>query len=495
MRLRCHPVRSVVTTLALVAAPLGAAPLVTQSGGFAAGELLLYSPAIQGPSSHDGALLRIDPLTGQASVLVDLLQSLHYDGPLAYDPFRDRVIFCGGFTSPTGQARVYLLDGFGATHDLGLGARTLYGFSPAQQGRIYYFDQQTLAAAPIKYLDASNVEHTLNDATGAAPFLLGPAMYQSMIFDAPTNSLLTATSNSAMQACAGGVWFAVNVRKLPLSADGSRVVGPVGCAQFTVDSGGGSWPVGLSRAPAGQVLLVVDTNSNATQPRMLSIDPSTLSIAPFASNGHAFAAATNAGCFSSARGEAVILDTGNDVLRAFAQGASGAGTVIATSIPVSSSGSSGEAATLVEVDGAACGLNNVSTYCTAKVTSGGCTPWITTLGGPSLSTSSGFVISAQQLEPQKPGLFFYGLSGPAAAPFQGGYLCVQPPTRRTTLQSSGGAAACSGAVHFDWNAWIASGADPFVGVGSNVHGQFWFRDPASPSTTGLSGGVEFSVCP
>jgi hypothetical protein len=490
MCLPCHLVRNVVAGLAL-----GAAPLVAQSGGFSAGELLLYSPAIQGSSSHDGALLRIDPLTGQASVLVDLLQSLHYGGPLAYDSFRDRVIFCGGIATPTGQSRVYLLDGFGATQDLGLGERTLYGFSPAQQGRIYYFDQQTLATAPLKYLDASHVEHTVTDGTGAAPFVLGSGLYQSMIFDAPTNSLLLAASNSATHACPGGLWFAVNVRKLPLSADGSRVVGPVDCAQFTVDSGGGSKPVGLSRAPAGQVLLVVDTNSNASQPRMLSIDPSTLSIAPFASNNHAFAAGTNAGCFSSARGEAVILDTGNDVLRAFGPGGSGGGTVIATSIPVSSSGSSGESATLVEVAGSACGLNNVSTYCTAKVTSGGCTPLITTLGGPSLSTPAGFVISVHQVEPLKPGLFFYGLSGPAAAPFQGGYLCVQPPTRRTTLQSSGGGAACSGAFQFDWNAWMASGADPLVAVGSNVHGQFWFRDPASPSTTGLSGGVEFSVCP
>ena len=47
----------------------------------------------------------------------------------------------------------------------------------------------------------------------------------------------------------------------------------------------------------------------------------------------------------------MILDTGNDVLRAFSAGEVGSGTVIATG--VSSSGGSGETATLIEVGTAA----------------------------------------------------------------------------------------------------------------------------------------------
>lgn len=481
--------------LALLVMNVSANAIEARSGGFTPGELVLYSPAIQGASSTAGAIVRIDPLTGQSSVLLDLVTTLQYAGAITYDPFRDRLLFCGAFGAPGDPPRVYLLDGSGAAQDLGLGARTLYGFAAASQGRIYYFDQPTLAVAPIKYLDADNVEHAVLDAAGAQPFVLGSGMYERMVYDAPSNALVLAHRNGVQQACAGGSTVAINVRRLPLSPDGSRVMGPVTCAQFTVDAGGGSTPVGMSAAPGGQILVVVDTNSNATQPRMVLFDPVTLASTPFAWNGHAFAAATSAGAYSSFRGQAVILDTGGDVLRAFSQGGSGAGDVITTSTQISSPGSSGEVATLIEIPSAACGLNNVSTYCTAKLTSGGCTPQITTSGGPSISTSSGFVISAAQIEPQKFGLYFYGLSGPAAAPFQGGYLCVQPPTRRTPAQSSGGAASCSGAYAFDWNAWIAGGADPLVTVGAAIHGQFWFRDPSSPSTTGLSGGVAYTVCP
>lgn len=488
---------AVVRSLALVllSTTLGGGLLEARSGGFTPGELVLYSPAVQGGSSTSGAIVRVDPLTGQASFLLDLVTTLQYGGAIAYDPFRDRLVFCGAFGAPNDPSRVYLLDGSGAAQDLGLGARTLYGFAPGSQGRLYYFDQQSLIAAPIKYLDASNVEHVLFDATGAQPFVLAPGMYERMFYDAPSHALVLAHRNGAPQVCAGGSNVAINVRPLPLSPDGARVVGPVTCAQFTVDAAGGSFPVGLSRAPGGQILVVVDTNSNATQPRMLLLDPSTLAMTTFASNGHTFAAGTNAGAYSSVRGQAVILDTGGNFLRAFSQGSSGAGTVINTSIPLSSAGGSGETATLIEIPSADCGLNNVSTYCTAKLTSGGCTPQITTSGGPSLSAPSGFVISASEVEPQKFGLYFYGLSGPAAAPFQGGYLCVQPPTRRTPAQNSGGAAPCSGAYDFDWNAWLASGADPLVTVGAAIHGQYWFRDPASPSTTGLSGGVAYTTCP
>jgi hypothetical protein len=316
-----------------------------------------------------------------------------------------------------------------------------------------------------------------------------------MIYDAASNALLIASSSGAAQACSMGVTNAVNIRKAPLSSDGSRVVGPVTCAQFVVDPLASNDPVGISHAPGGQILLVVDTNSNAQQPRMVLIDPATLSMSGFASNGHAFASATNAGTYSSARSEAVILDTGGNILRAFAQGASGGGATITPSIPISSPGGAGEAATLIEIPIGDCGTNNVALYCTAKTTSSGCVPAISTVGGPSLSAASGFLITAAEIEPQKSGIFFYGRSGPSSAPFQGGYLCVAPPTQRTPVQSSGGAAACSGVLAFDFDAWLAAGNDPLVVAGTVVDGQFWFRDPASASTTGLSAGVEFTLCP
>src|SRR5262249_37671739 len=76
-------------------------------------------------------------------------------------------------------------------------------------------------------------------------------------------------------------------------------------------------------------------------------------------------------------------------------------------------------------------------YCTAKINSQGCTPELDFSGTPSLSGPDDFTITARQVINNKSGLFFHGAQ-PAAFPFDGGTLCVQPPLVRTTLQTSGG---------------------------------------------------------
>ena len=150
------------------------------------------------------------------------------------------------------------------------------------------------------------------------------------------------------------------------------------------------------------------------------------------------------------------------------------------------------AARLTPID--ACGVNSISLYCTAKTSSSGCLPAIVTSGSPSAGAGSGFHVTAVQVERGKTGLLFYGTNGAASQPLQGGFLCVQPPLKRLPAQSSGGSGPCSGTLDYDFNAWIASGADPALVAGATVHAQFWFRDPLSPSGTGLSGGVAFTLC-
>jgi hypothetical protein len=136
-------------------------------------------------------------------------------------------------------------------------------------------------------------------------------------------------------------------------------------------------------------------------------------------------------------------------------------------------------------------------YCTPKVNSLGCTPSIAWSGVPSAQLASGFVISASNVLNQKSGLLFYSLGGAAAQPFQGGWMCVATPLRRTAPQNSGGAlppsADCSGQFAFDFNARIASGADPALVAGQQVWAQYWSRDPASASTTNLTDALHFTV--
>jgi hypothetical protein len=140
-----------------------------------------------------------------------------------------------------------------------------------------------------------------------------------------------------------------------------------------------------------------------------------------------------------------------------------------------------------------------SIYCTAKVTSLGCTPAVSSAGMPSASQGSGFTITSSNMVSSTPGLFFYGTSGPQAQPFQGGVLCVLPPLTRIAGQNSGGSPPntdCTGVFDLDFNAWIATGGDPNLVAGATVHGQFWGRDIHDPAGfgTSLSDAIQFTIC-
>jgi hypothetical protein len=139
-------------------------------------------------------------------------------------------------------------------------------------------------------------------------------------------------------------------------------------------------------------------------------------------------------------------------------------------------------------------------YCSAQPNSLGCTPtlqWSGELASASDPDSS--FVTATSVANQKNGQFFYGRTGPAAQPFLGATLCVQPPLRRMTQQSSGGTqlplADCTGSLSVDWNAWIRAGSDPALLSGVTVHSQAWIRDPLSPSGANLTLGLMFTIGP
>jgi len=145
-------------------------------------------------------------------------------------------------------------------------------------------------------------------------------------------------------------------------------------------------------------------------------------------------------------------------------------------------------------------------YCTAKTTSTGCEPFASFTGMSSASASSGFAVRAGGLRNQKSGLLFYGLTGSASAPFQGGTMCIATPRMRTPVQSSGGnsfpADDCSGSFALDMNAFAggALGGAPAPALrvaGTTVHCQFWGRDPgfAPPQNTMLSSALRYVVLP
>ncbi len=138
-----------------------------------------------------------------------------------------------------------------------------------------------------------------------------------------------------------------------------------------------------------------------------------------------------------------------------------------------------------------------TSYCVAQPNTLGCSASYSVAGWPSASQPTGFLLSVVNLRNQKNGVPFYGLSGPASAPFNGGTLCVQPPLRRIAVLNSGGSTGvddCSGMVTYDFNAVTALGVDPGLVLGAVVHTQHWSRDPgAAPSNTNLSNALEFCI--
>jgi FG-GAP repeat len=141
----------------------------------------------------------------------------------------------------------------------------------------------------------------------------------------------------------------------------------------------------------------------------------------------------------------------------------------------------------------------VSAYCTAKTTSAGCVPRIDWTGSASLSSSTHLRIRAEDVHNEVVGILFYGTGAPPVPfPFQGGWMCVPSPLTRTAPQLSGGnppPTDCSGSFNFDFMAYALSGVDAALVPGAVVYAQYWFRDPASPSTTGLTDAIAVELCP
>lgn len=141
------------------------------------------------------------------------------------------------------------------------------------------------------------------------------------------------------------------------------------------------------------------------------------------------------------------------------------------------------------------GSSNPTTYCNGKVNSQGCLPQASFTGLPTLTGADDFHVTCTQVINNKAGLMYWGLN-PKNAPFLGGTQCVASPVRRTPIQNSAGNAPpddCSGVFDFHFSdAYMALSG---LTVGSTIFCEYWYRDPSSSFTVGLSNAVYGEILP
>ncbi len=468
-------------TLAVAISSIGA-PATAQS--FTPGDIFLLSQRVN--AAADAGIMRIDSTTGAASQFLSLGGVTPERDTLAYDPYRDALLFAAHLGNVSNQASLYRADGDGTVTELVPQGWAMHAFAPTGDGRVYMHPSWN---SEIEYLDATDTLHPVWNEDGTAPFEFTSGapfvsfQYTAMVYHAPTNALFAAAEPWS-ETCDGGSAIGVVVKRAVLSPDGSRVVGPVACVEFDISMfSTGEVPVGFSVMDDGDLLLSADTNSNSAEPRMLRIDPYTMAATPFATSQHTSVAATTAGTWSSVLGKAVMLDTHLGVLRAYADGESGGGTIITPSVSISDPNAAGEYASMIEIGAAPC-AGTVERYGDGVAGLGGYVPTLSITGCP----TSGSTVSIHTAF-VRGGAFGALLLGNAQAsiPVLGGTLWLLP-TVTVPLPASGPTDTAGTA-----STLLTVPVGPAEVPGTTFFFQSVFLDAAAPEGLSFSGGarVEF----
>jgi hypothetical protein len=320
----------------LLCALLAPGTAFAQQAAFPLGELYMVT---SGYPDVGNALVHIDPTTGDHDLVTDLSAFTAIVPTLTWDPFRNRLLSAVQTGSPNGG--IVSIDAFGYLRSPYPSEPTPTLLASRGDGIVYLW---RLSSGTVRYIDAADTVHDLLDVSGTGIFTLS-GLVTEMIYDPGTDSLLmfqqgqnaTATCPAAAETCA---------IKVPLTASGTQVAGALSAAQYDVSTSS-EVPVGSGYLPGGDVLVVVDTNNNTEEARMLVLDPGSMTLSPFASNGpYTGAAATRAGTYSQVRDQALILDSYNDFLRAYSLSDVGGGTPLGSGL---SEAGSGDLARLVEI--------------------------------------------------------------------------------------------------------------------------------------------------
>jgi len=321
---------------------IGLSPAIAWSparADFVTGDLYVLSQAAPGITQ---GILRIDPLTGDTSVLIDIDDAPQLRPTFSYDPYRDRLIYADA----TAGGNLFAVDDQGNRSNLapGIGAMKV---AARGDGVLYLWGN---AGSTFRYLDALDAVHDLLDESGLAAFQL-EGSFEELIYEPETGSLivLTGQRNGAVPICE--LPAAACAIRIPLSEDGNQVVGPLQHAVVDISS---IWyslevVVGSGRFGDSGIFFAVDTNTNEQEARMQVLDVATMTLATYAANGpYIGVAGMMTGTYSNLRGQAVVHRGTVDDLLVYGQGEGGEGTVLANDV--------GYPLRIVEIRPAATGL-------------------------------------------------------------------------------------------------------------------------------------------
>lgn len=441
-----------------------------QGGGFTAGDL--YVSGHQGGSPPHG-LVRLDPISGDAAMLKKYASQSGWES-MAFDPYRQRLIIMARLAPADGILwRPYLVDGSGDFAPLDPPVAGWNGLSPTGDGRIYFRDMYS-DVQPFKWLDAANQIHVLYDTDGVTPFLMdGFANWlEDMIYVASVNALFTVTPGTApFTACPGGNGSSLHVRKLPLTADGTRLSGPMSCGEYDV-VWDGETSHGFSLMSDGDLVLGAHTGVYGTPlARLVRVNPSTLAMSSFA----LFGDASNGGItWSTVLGKAIAQTHFGGKLRAYGAGQVDNGLLVPSSIPFGDT-----RYVLDEIPFLACDGGWIAYGAGLKGT-GNLVPRLYGKGCP--EPGAAFDLRIDQVKAGASGLLWTALA-PAALSFKGGTLLVAPILLQipVTVDGSGGLTLPAGLP-----------ANPAL-TGLSVYLQAAFGDAAAIKQVSLTQGLELAI--
>lgn len=270
-------------------------------------------------------------LSGNPLTLTPLVTANAVIGDGAYDSFRQSAVI---IRTPSSLRVISAVNAAGTLTDIAYtGAQDASLVAPTGDGRIYF--QRT---SKWSYIDRGGVTHDLLD-TGGVNVFTPSKKHRRAYYDPATNSIF----------CGDAAVAGATVTKFPLSPDGTRLAAAP--TEKVLSTPGLSSPlvVGISPGPDGTLFIKLDDNGGGLGPRMLLLDPASMTQSTYAQSNYFGVGGEIAGCYAPALDVAVVVDSLADQLRVFAQGASGAGAIVANTSGISSVGGSGENATMFPI--------------------------------------------------------------------------------------------------------------------------------------------------